>query len=242
MRLVMSLDKLTGLASPSGWATEAARLLTNLGFILVNSDRPEVTGGANLLVALRAQPTLHHFDPEEVGYWVTEAGRGRPGRIDREGAVAPASPFAWGRITLVDRLGVKNQFLTFGGTLRVGRLDPTTLALGFASPAPILRGSGHSQAPDQLAVEVGAFFGRMMIPIDFDPEAEGLVARSTPLAIYAAFVQDTHDRYAHSEALREEHAALPGWSARETARLAAAAAEDWSAGAELRRRLGLVAS
>ena len=54
----------------------AAGVLTNLGFI-ASSDLPDRPGPAYLLVALRPAPTLRHYDPERVEYWVTVAGPGR---------------------------------------------------------------------------------------------------------------------------------------------------------------------
>ena len=54
---------------------KAAGLLANLGFI-ASSDLPDRPGPAYLLVALRPAPTLRHYDPERVEYWVTVAGRG----------------------------------------------------------------------------------------------------------------------------------------------------------------------
>ena len=57
----------------------AAPLLSDLGF-LATSDLPDRPGPAYLLVALREAPTLHHYDPEVVEYWVSEAGPNeRPG-------------------------------------------------------------------------------------------------------------------------------------------------------------------
>ncbi len=55
---------------------EAAARLARLGFLVVNGSHPEATGSAQLLVALRSQPTLEHFDPEWVEHWVSSAGQG----------------------------------------------------------------------------------------------------------------------------------------------------------------------
>ena len=54
----------------------ASRLLANWGF-LAEPDLPDRPGPAWLLVAIRPVPTLRHFDPELVEYWVSEKGRGR---------------------------------------------------------------------------------------------------------------------------------------------------------------------
>ena len=59
----------------------AARLLADFGFLAI-SDLPDRPGPAYLLVALREKPTLHHYDPEAVEYWITESGRGARRTLD----------------------------------------------------------------------------------------------------------------------------------------------------------------
>ena len=54
---------------------DAASRIRHWGF-LANPDLPDRPGPAYLLVALRAAPSLRHYDPESVDYWVTEVGRG----------------------------------------------------------------------------------------------------------------------------------------------------------------------
>ena len=63
--------------------TSAARRLENLGF-LADSGLIHRGEGAFLIVALRATPSRHHFDPESVEYWITVAGVGRPARLERD--------------------------------------------------------------------------------------------------------------------------------------------------------------
>ena len=46
--------------------------------------------------------------------------------------------FAWGRIRLVDRFGISNEYLTFGGHLDAASIDGVVIA-AFSSPAPLLR-------------------------------------------------------------------------------------------------------
>jgi hypothetical protein len=105
--------------------------------------------------------------------------------------------YAWGRISLTDRLGVKNEFLSFGGTLRAQMTEATVL-VDFSSHAPILRWSGHSQSTDPLAAEVGGFFARIKVPIDFVPGAEALVSKAAPRTLYCAFIQYVRERLAQA--------------------------------------------
>ncbi len=239
MVLAAMTEQRTGLADTGPWQDQAARLVANLGFQLVEADGGPTNGG-HLVVAIRPAPTLQHFDPEVVTYWVTEQGRGRPAQIDREIRMPLESAFAWGRIVVADRLGVTNQFLSFGGMLRAQVMADATLVADFSSSAPLLRWSGHSQGIDPLTSEVGAFFARIKVPIDFAPGVEELISRAAPKTLYCAFVQDVRERLAHARTLREANRWLNEWAPRESQRLEFAAADHWKAALELRRQLGLI--
>lgn len=218
---------------------EAARHVEHLGFLDVNGTSPQAPGGANLVVALREHPTLTHFDPERVEHWVAAEGRGRPAEITRATTVPLERPFSWGTIRVVDRLEVFNSFLTFGGTVRTVARDPATTLVVLSSHAPILRSTGHSQGVDLSTGEVGAFFARMMIPIDFTPGAEARIAASSPMAVYAAFHVSVQARLDESDELRDSHPELAAWCRRERQRLSGTFGPDWEAGRAMATELGL---
>ena len=222
---------------------EAARLLAHLGFEVVHGDRPGETGGANLLVGLRATPTLEHFDPERVTYWVARGGRGRVAELSRETSLPVDGAYSWGTLRVIDRLEEMNTFMTFGGRLRVEALGPTLSIAVFASPGPIVRWSGHSQPIDALTGYVGAFFARLMIPIDFTPGAETLVATAPVLTLYAAFLADLQARFqAERQAEREvdvRAGEIARWAEREVTRLGTIAPGTLEQGLELLRGLAL---
>ena len=218
---------------------EAARHVERLGFLDVNGTAPQAPGGANLVVALRARPTLAHFDPERIEFWRDEGGRGHAAEVSLKTPVPLERPFEWGTIRVVDRLQVFNSFLTFGGTMRAVALDPTTHLIVFSSHAPILRAAGHSQQVDLSTGEVGAFFARMRIPIDFTPGAEQLVADASPMTVYGAFLASVEARFGASEDLRLSHPGFTAWCGRERHRLAGEFPADWAAGRALARELGL---
>jgi hypothetical protein len=230
---------IAALADPTAWAPAAARLLANLGFSLIHSDTPAAPGGAQLLVALRASPSLRHFDPEVMSYWAAREGRGREATFDRRKAVPAELAVAWGRVRVVDRLGVDNRFLTFGGTLRAVALTPDLTVVSLASPGPLARWSGHSQGLDPLAAEIGAFFGRLMVQVDFTAGAERRLADTPPIQLYAAFIGDAHARLVAAESLREADPRFSNWIAAEAARLQAHEPEAWAAGGSLSKALGL---
>ena len=236
----MTNDQHPALPSDGSWLEQAGRWLANLGFELVEPDK---TGGeetSHLLVALRPQPTLQHFDPEKIDYWIVDGTRGRAAGLDREARFPITTDYAWGEIELTDRLGVKNEFLSFGGTLRAQMTKDATVIADFSSHAPILRWSGHSQSSDPLAAEVGAFFARTKVPIDFVPGAEALVSKAAPRTLYCAFIQHVRERLAQAHSLRDANRWLADWSSRESQRMEAAANDQWRAATELRRQLGAI--
>jgi len=212
---------------------EAARWLRDLGFLDVHGDRPWAPGGARLLVALRERPQLTHFDPEWVGYWHAVVDRGRVARLDRETPQPLDVPFSWGPLRVYDRLGVSNAFLAFGGRLVVEPIDAGTSIAIFSSPAPIARWTGHSQSPDPLAERIGAFFGRLMVPVDFVRGFEAGLAATRPLVIYAAMIADWHDEWTDSLLLRENDPGAGAFVEHEVHRIQAEDPEAWREGTAL---------
>lgn len=206
----------------------AAPRLARLGF-LADSDLGHRAGGAYLLVELRGQPSLHHFDPEQVDYWLTADGRGRPARLLADSRLPLDTEFAWGPIRVVDRLGVANEYLSFGGHLAAGVVDGAVVVV-FSSPAPLLKAGGHSQACDPAAASVGAFFGRLLLRVDLQPGFEGLLAQATPLARYGAFIAGERLRYLSSPALRDAEPEMALILEHERDWLRTTAPADWEAG------------
>jgi hypothetical protein len=230
---------IAALADPTAWAPAAARLLANLGFSLIHSDTPAAPGGAQLLVAFRASPSLRHFDPEVLSYWAASEGRGREASFDRRKPVPAELAVAWGRVRVLDRLQVDNRFLTFGGTLRAVALDADLTVASLASPGPLARWSGHSQGLDPLVAEIGAFFGRLMVQVDFTVGAERRLADTPPIQLYAAFIRDAHARLVAAESLREADPSFSNWVTAEAGRLEAHEPEAWAAGGSLSKELDL---
>ncbi len=215
-------------------ATAAARL-ASLGFLAV-SDLPDRPGPAYLLVALRPLPTLRHFDPETIDYWVTCAGRGQRRSLTRSTILPLESDVSWGVIRIVDRRGIANEYLTFGGHLEADRIGDDVVA-AFTSPSPILRRGGHSQGWDEGAESVASWFGRLLLAVDVLPGFESDVAGTAALGRYAAFVQDTIDRYRPSVALRERRSALWTLLLAERRRLRTGMPDAWSSGERLCRAM-----
>ena len=177
-------------------------------------------------MAFRPAPTLRHYDPEAVDYWVTEGGRGMRRTLTEKSPTPLSKDFSWGVIRLVDRLGISNEYLTFGGHLNSASVDGMVVA-AFSSPAPLLRRGGHSQAWDVGADAIGAFFARMMVAVDYEPGFEARLGDACPSTRYAAFVRDTEQRRrdAHGSAAIDDD--LGRLLRHEATRLQATAPEQW---------------
>lgn len=184
------------LADPAHWPDAAVPLLANLGFRLLEPVHAESDHG-HLLIALRDRPTLRHFDPEVVTYYAPAPGGAAPATIDRRISTGPTRgerPALWGQVRVIDRVPVTNRFLTFGGDLRFAVVHPGLTILDLWSPAPIVRWGGHSQGTDPLTAAIGAFFGRLMVPVDFVAGAAEKIDTLLPEALYLAFLMDTKAR------------------------------------------------
>ena len=131
-------------SNPAPALAEAAERMRHLGFLLI-SPFPPGAGDAELLVSIRREPTLQHFDPQAVRFWQTgQDRRGHPTELEHATPLPLAGSFAWGKIEVVDRLGVENCFVTHGGSFEAERLPDGEALARFRSPVPILRMGGHS--------------------------------------------------------------------------------------------------
>ena len=213
-------------------AAAAADRVRHWGF-LAQPDLPDRPGPAFLLVALRPAPTLQHYDPEAVEYWVTLDGRGRRQTLTHDTPMPRSEDFSWGLIRLVDRLGVSNEYLTFGGRLNAATFDDVVVA-AFASPAPLLRRGGHSQGLDPGADAIGAFFGRIMVAVDFTPGFEAMFGQADPLTRYSAFVRDAEARRRSAGRARTDDE-VPRLIQGEAGRLRTIHPTSWEGGADLLR-------
>jgi hypothetical protein len=218
---------------------DAAGRLTHLGFLLVSPFPPTAGQESRLYVSMRPVPTLRHFDVQRATFWATGADRrGHPEQLAFDSSMPLERTFAWGKIELVDRLGAENDFVTMGGSVIADHIGERLVAV-FSSSAPILRMGGHSQADDLVALEMGAFFARIMVPIDFNPAAEPALSAADPLTRYAAFIGFQRERYLGHLLLRNEHPRESAILWEEAERLRKAHPEAWEKGRALLEVLSL---
>ena len=216
----------------------AANVLRNWGFVS-HADMPNGPGASWLAIAIRPSPTLTHFDPELIRYWITHAGRGVAREIDHKTALPLAAEFSWGPIRAIDRLNVINEWVGFGGTCTAAEVDGSRICV-FRSEAPILRRGGHSQGWDHGAASLAAFFGRIKVAVDYLPGFEARVAAATARVRFAAFVMDLAGRYRAAPILSAVHPDLWTLIRAEEGRLRSAEPAVWEAGLELAAAAGLV--
>jgi hypothetical protein len=169
--------------------------------------------------------------------WVSRGSRGERREITRATA-GSESEFSWGSIEIVDRFGISNEYVSFGGHLTIAKVGDMTVVI-LVSSAPILRRGGHSQGWDEAAVDLAAFFGRVMIAIDYLPGFEARMAEAGPRARYGAFIADAMVRYRAAPALRASHPALWALLRAEDERLRRDHPADRDAGLALARTAGL---
>jgi hypothetical protein len=215
----------------------ASRRLSDLGF-LAGPDLPDRPGPAYLLVALRDQPTLRHYDPERVEYWVSAHGRGVRESLTRSTRLPVDLPFSWGMIRLFDRLSVTNEYLAFGGHLSAADVDGATIAV-FTSPVPMLRRGGHSQIWDEGSDELAAFFARLVAAVDVRPKLEPRLAALDPVVRYAAFLHEVVGRYRSSPNLRAINPGIWTLLRAEEALMRRDHADAWQAGGRILEETGI---
>lgn len=217
----------SGVISPE----EAASVMGDLGFLVV----PGVPGQAStayLLVAIRRHPTLAHYDPESVLYWTHAGLHDAPACFDKAVPLPLDLPFSWGTLRVTDRLGVANEYLTFGGRLAAAQVDGARIAV-FATPAPMIRRGGHSQGWDPGSAHLAAYFGRLRACLGRDPDLDARVTDMTPLARYSAYLAGAISGFAEAPALSiDRHAELHHLRS-EADRLHRSHPDDWTVGQRL---------
>jgi hypothetical protein len=210
----------------------AAARLERLGFLAV-ADLPDRPGPGLLLVAIRDRPTLRHYDPERVTFWVADGDRGIRRMVDRSTTTPLSIDFEWGLIRIEDRLHVTNEYLAFGGHAEADRVGDSVL-VRFVSPAPILRRGGHSQGIDEGAETLGGWFARLRSAIDLAPALEARSTHAEPLEVYAAFLVETVEHLNANATIRSVYRDLACLLRAEAVRLREERPEVWAGGVELR--------
>jgi hypothetical protein len=235
------MDQHTGMTGTidGGLTTdEAATVMGELGFLVV-PGAPARDSTAYLLVAIRRRPTLTHYDPESVLYWTHEGVHDGPAMFDASVPLPLHTRFSWGTLRVADRLGVANEYLTFGGRLTAAMVDGARLAV-FATPGPMVRRGGHSQGWDPGAAHLAAYFGRLRACLGRDARLDARVTGMTPLARYSAYLAGAIGGFAEAPALSADRHVELRHLRSEAERLHRDHPDDWVAGVRLLEALAAV--
>ncbi len=209
----------------------AAEVMGDLGFLVVPAA-PGRDSTAYLLVAIRPDPTLAHYDPESVLCWTSGGSHDAPVCLDRSLLLPIDMPFSWGPLRITDRLGVANEFLTFGGRVLIAQVADARIAV-FGTPGPMIRRGGHSQGWDPGAAHLAAWFARLRAHLGADARLDAEVTGMAPLARYSAYLAGAIGGFAETPALsRDRHAELTHMRA-EASRLRRDHPTDWATGLRL---------
>jgi len=209
----------------------AAAVMGDLGFLVV-PGAPGRDSTAYLIVAIRKGPTLAHYDPEAVLYWEPGGVHDVPACLDGTSQTPVERPFSWGPVHITDRLGVANEFLTFGGHLSAAQVDGTRITV-LATPGPMIRRGGHSQGWDPGSAHLAGWFARLRALLGRDPRLDAFVTGMSPLSRYSAYLAGALDGFAETPALsRDRHTELAHMRA-EAARLRRDRPTDWAQGQRL---------
>jgi len=215
---------------------EGRQLIDRLGFLHV-PGAPFAPPPAYLIVGIRPRPTLEHFDPQVIEYWHSFATRGMPATLDWMTRAPAVSTFSWGPIRIVDRLGIFNEFLGFGGSLETRRVDEVRVCV-FRSDAPIVARGGHSQAREFESNEIAIFLARLRAAADPRGVLETRLAGMSPTEIYAAFVASRLATIGAGDRLADWRRADRLILLRERRRLRDQTPAAWSTGSDLACELG----
>ena len=188
------------------------QIIENCGYFLLPKSHTHSPGYSGLLVAIRAQPTGKHFDPQWMRLWLHwlrdehEETRWAKLWIDSptELSIRGSIQVCPGWVVLGDRRDKKVSFFTFGGSLEATSVPGETV-YSLRSPAPVLQITEKVDGvPEQLAAETEELIGRLRAKWGVDEEeCAKRCAQVDPLQFYVATVNSILTHYEQHHALQE---------------------------------------
>ncbi len=142
-----------------------------------------------LSVWIRALPTEHHYDPENVCCQVVSAQEESVTlKVRHPFSGAPAYRVGIGRVTLNDRKGKRVEAFTFGGELQIQPAAAATICI-FQSPVPIFALRASNAAAAKFVTEVEVVLARLRADWDSRRAESALNKRLValpPLTLYVS--------------------------------------------------------
>ncbi len=175
------------------------------GYYLLPEVHPHFPGYTGLLVAIRAQPTRQHYDPESVRLeWFNSAGVPEMVTLGLQTPIHRARHVCPGPIVLNDRRDKQENFFSFGGTVEsTATANEIVFVIRSSAPLLWLTRDGDTDT-DQLAAE----FGRLVAQVRAEEgERDEVFFRrlggADPKALYVASSYTLMTEYDQSPELRE---------------------------------------
>jgi hypothetical protein len=168
-------------------------------------------GYARLLVAIRKEPTVEHYDPQRLRFRL----RSHSGEVRWRTAtwlvpVSESGHICPGPVALTDRRDKRVVFFTFGGTVEVIS-DPSVLIYTFNSVAPILELTmPRETVSDHLAYEAEVILAELEERWDehYDTGFAERLAEIDPATLYVAILNTILQRYRGALALEQAYSAF----------------------------------
>jgi hypothetical protein len=181
--------------------------IASLGYFLLPSTTANSPGYPGLLVAIRAEPTGEHYDPEVLHVHLrTTDGLARWCDLARQPLLHAPEQVVLGRLSLRDRVDKRVDFFTFGGCLDITTTAKETIYT-LTSPAPILELTGRrDEISDQLTTEVEALMAGYLAR--WGRNNDGLVrclVQQEPLVLYVACLKSLYRQYQQVSLFRQEY-------------------------------------
>jgi hypothetical protein len=196
---------------------DVLKAIEGLGYQLLPKTHRDSPGGSGLVVAIRKEPTLQHFDPEMVRLRLPD----RRGMVKwRSLSLLSPDPgsdrVCAGHVILSDRIDKRVEFYTFGGSLQViSAHDAHVYAV--RSTAPVLELVAEEDTiPDQLAAETESLLSQLEVQWGHDEHGfSRRLAEIEPLQFYVGTLQSLIAKCEHNHPLEETLHELCGMLRRE---------------------------
>ncbi len=188
----------------------AIRRMEGWGYHLLEQIHPHSPGYTGVMIAIRSNPTGHHYDPEMVRLPVLgTTHQVEETTLNLFTRLAEPLQVCMGFIVLADRKNKQEAFFSFGGRLEL-EIAPGEVVYTISSDAPVLwltRGGGS--VADQLAAEFGRVIGEIRAQANkSDQDLFTQIAGIEPLALYSAGIASIFADFERVEELRESYPEL----------------------------------
>jgi hypothetical protein len=173
--------------------------VVDAGYIFEPRPYEHSPGHTGLIVYLRSEPTLRHYDPETIRLRVQERAGVEAGAPEELTVHHPWHAYSSyrvfpGRIRLRDRFGKRQEAFSFGGEMEIDS-KPELTTCSIHSDAPILELFGDLRLSDLLVSEVEVLLAEERARVGTNHAGlEGMLSDLTPSELYVACLETLRRR------------------------------------------------